>query len=517
MTPHPRASSTPPARRSGFAACSTALPTFTFVSSAHWSTSPLPTPKKTSLKSTPKSSRPRAILYTRVSTDEQADRGYSLRDQEARLREYCKSRGIEVIRHFQDDHSAKTFDRPAWQQLLAFLRANRGAADQVLFVKWDRFSRDATDALGMIKTLDALGVEPQAIDQPIDRSVPEQLMMLAIYVAAPEVENQRRSLNTKAGMRRAMREGRWCNRTPKGYRRGLDERGRATIEPDADADHVRKAFHLAAYTTMTMEDIRRQLRREGFSCSKNQFTLLLRNPIYAGKILLPAWRDEPEELVDGLHTALVEESVYQRVQRDRFGDDGLDRYGRRQRGAIGALKTGKLQSELVLRGHLLCTGCGELLTGSGSKGNGGRYWYYHCHRCGSCRYRAEEAHEALTKYLDEVSIAREIVVAYDFVLQDLTASEEQARVWRRQALRTQITATEERLFLVDEKWAIGDLARDSYQRLKSRYCDELAAAQRDLEELERGGETYFDQLAWCLGLFSNLGKTWKLGRYARKT
>jgi len=42
----------------------------------------------------------KAILYTRVSTDEQANRGYSLRDQENRLRRYCEFQKIEVVTHF---------------------------------------------------------------------------------------------------------------------------------------------------------------------------------------------------------------------------------------------------------------------------------------------------------------------------------------------------------------------------------------------------------------------------------
>ena len=43
------------------------------------------------------------IIYTRVSTEEQADQGYSLRDQEERLRTYCDLQGIDVLRHFQDE------------------------------------------------------------------------------------------------------------------------------------------------------------------------------------------------------------------------------------------------------------------------------------------------------------------------------------------------------------------------------------------------------------------------------
>ena len=56
----------------------------------------------------------RAILYIRVSTDEQADKGYSLKHQEERLRTYCQFQQIEVIGLYKDDHSAKTFERPAF-------------------------------------------------------------------------------------------------------------------------------------------------------------------------------------------------------------------------------------------------------------------------------------------------------------------------------------------------------------------------------------------------------------------
>jgi len=41
-----------------------------------------------------------------------------------------------------------------------------------------------------------LAIEPQAIEQPLDLSIPENKMMLAFYLAAPEVENDRTALNT---------------------------------------------------------------------------------------------------------------------------------------------------------------------------------------------------------------------------------------------------------------------------------------------------------------------------------
>jgi site-specific DNA recombinase len=87
-----------------------------------------------------------------------------------------------------------------------------------------------------------LGIEPQAIEQPLDMSIPESKIMLAIYLAAPKVENDRRALNVIAGMRKAMKEGRHVNMAPKGYRNSRDENNNKIISPGKDA----KAIYLTA-------------------------------------------------------------------------------------------------------------------------------------------------------------------------------------------------------------------------------------------------------------------------------
>ncbi len=91
------------------------------------------------------------------------------------------------------------------------MKKHRNSADLILFLKWDRFSRNVAESYVMISKLAKMGIEPQAIEQPLDMSIPESKIMLAIYLAAPEVENDRRSLNTIAGMRKAMKEGRHVN------------------------------------------------------------------------------------------------------------------------------------------------------------------------------------------------------------------------------------------------------------------------------------------------------------------
>jgi site-specific DNA recombinase len=69
--------------------------------------------------------RKRAILYVRVSTDEQADKGFSLQHQEERLRTYCQLQGIEIVGFYREDHSAKSFERPEFNKLLARLKKEK--------------------------------------------------------------------------------------------------------------------------------------------------------------------------------------------------------------------------------------------------------------------------------------------------------------------------------------------------------------------------------------------------------
>lgn len=333
-----------------------------------------------------------ADLYIRVSTDEQAEKGYSQRGQEEMLRKYCSINYISIRKVIYEDHSAKTFERPAWTGLLGDLKKRKGKVDLVIFTKWDRFSRNAGDAYHMIGVLRKLGVEPQAIEQPLDLSVPENKMMLAFYLAAPEVENDRRALNTIYGMRRAQKEGRYMGVAPVGYVNRITESGRKYIAIDkAQADLLRQAFEEMATGIYTMEDVRKRAVRKGLRCPKTTFRRALENPVYCGKIELKAYRDEKAELIDGQHEALISEKLFYDIQ------DAIDGKRKRHRPNVKEIS----DSAFELRGFLKCPRCGKVLTASASKGRSARYSYYHCiASCGE-RYSAPVANEAFVRELQK--------------------------------------------------------------------------------------------------------------------
>ncbi|MUV05395.1 recombinase family protein [Flavobacterium rakeshii] len=335
-----------------------------------------------------------ADLYVRVSTDEQADKGYSQRNQEEVLRRYCEINSIQVRNVIYEDHSAKSFIRPEWKKLENNLKKYRNKIDLVLFTKWDRFSRNAGDAYQMINKLRTYGVEPQAIEQPLDLSVPENKMMLAFYLAAPEVENDRRALNTFHGMRRAKKEGRCLGIAPLGYKNIRTEEGKKIIAiKEPQATYVRWVFKELSKGILAAEEVRREANKKGMKCSRGNFWTLVRNPVYCGKIFIPKYKDEEAHFVPGIHEPLITEKLFYKVQ------DILD--GKKRNERIRTVLT--VKEQFPLRGFLVCPDCGRMLTGSASKGAYYLYHYYHCVSPCKFRFRADKLNlifeEELKKYV----------------------------------------------------------------------------------------------------------------------
>lgn len=142
------------------------------------------------------------------------------------MKRYHTQNNLNVGDVIYEDYSAKTFNRPEWIKLLDTQKKKNSKTNLLLFTKWDRFNRNAGDAHQMINILKQLTIEPQALEQPSDLSIPGGKMMLAIYLFTLEVENDRRALNTYHGMRSAKKEGRLMGRAPYGFNNEITEEGK---------------------------------------------------------------------------------------------------------------------------------------------------------------------------------------------------------------------------------------------------------------------------------------------------
>lgn len=435
-----------------------------------------------------------ADLYIRVSTDEQADKGYSQRDQEERLRRYCQFNSIKIRKVIFEDHSAKTFNRPAWNDLLLGLRKSKGRdTDFVLFTKWDRFSRNAGDAYAMISTLKRLDIEPQAIEQPLDLSIPENKLMLAIYLSTPEVENDRRALNVLHGMRRARKEGRWMASAPIGYKNTATENGKKLIVPkEPEATILKHSFEKIATGQFSTEQIWRIAREKGLRSGKNNFLIAMRNPVYCGKITVPKYRDEEQHLVQGLHEPLISEALFYKVQ------DAMDGRKRQQGTKVMSL------DELPLRGFLLCSRCNRILTGSASKGRNQYYYYYHCSsKCG-CRYKANEVNSVFYKEIKRYApkpgldgVCKQIIL--DVYEADFAGKEE-----GRKELLDRIDELTTRQRKARELLLKGDLDGTEYKEIKSECESKINALEIKLSEFANKHVSIEDDLNKAVNALNTL-------------
>jgi site-specific DNA recombinase len=414
----------------------------------------------------------RAALMARVSSDEQA-KGYSLDVQSEALEKYCQRNDIEIVYTFREDHSAKNFNRPAFKEFMTFAKKNRGKVDFLLFTSWDRFSRNIQEAYKVIDSLRSLGIVPQAVEQPIDLSIPENKAILAMFLVIPEIDNDRRSIKTRGGIRAALKAGRWCCSAPYGYSNSRDANNKPIIVANEHAPNIRWAFD-EILKGVSQRDVQRELNRRGCMIQKTRMSKMLRNPVYIGKIEVPEYGQEPYQLVEGVHGAIVSEAVFYKVQ---------ELLSRRKPKRLISKKT---KDELLpLRGILKCSKCGSRLTGSHSRGKrGGLYAYYHCNHCGQERYRAEIINQTIEDILGATKLKTDVQTLADGIARDLLNGDKNERSVRASKLKNVITQQEERIIRLQDNLADGVISSDDYLNMKNRYSVKVQHARTELAQLE---------------------------------
>src|SRR4051812_46887950 len=101
----------------------------------------------------------RAVIYIRVSTEEQAEDALNLVNQEKRCRNYCQQKGLTIVESFVDaGASARSSDRPEFQRMLAYCKIQRNKVSYVVVQDLSRFARNNRDQGDAIFQLQSSGV-----------------------------------------------------------------------------------------------------------------------------------------------------------------------------------------------------------------------------------------------------------------------------------------------------------------------------------------------------------------------
>ena len=329
-------------------------------------------------------------------------------------------------------------ERPALKRLLTGIEA--GAIDCVVVYKVDRLSRSLLDFASIMELFDRHGVSFVSVTQQFNTTSSMGRLTLNVLLSFAQFEREIISERTQDKMSAARRKGKWVGGQPVlGY--DVAPRGGRLIVNAEEAARVRAIYtlyieHQAAIPVVREIDrrgwltkrwtTRKGIERGGKPFTKNSRHRLLTNVTCAGKVNYKGC------LYEGEHDALVEVSLWQRVQ-DALRTNGRTG-GRGLRNRYGAL----------LKGLLCCTPCGTGMAHTCTGRNGKRYRYYVCRNArqrgrSSCPGRSLNAHQIETAVVEHVrGIGMNQQVAADTVAkareQRLTALREEAPALEREAV-----------------------------------------------------------------------------------
>lgn len=206
----------------------------------------------------------RAAVYTRVSTDAQADKETSLSEQERMAKAAIVSKGWEYIKTYEDGgFTGRNTNRPALQELINDIK--NGYLDAIVVFKLDRLSRKQKDALMIIEDiLLANNVELVSLKETLDTTTPWGRAMIGVLASFNQLESETIVQRTSLGRNAKARTGGYAGgKPPIGYQ-AVD--GNLIVVPE-EAEIVRLVFSLRKHGG-TMIGIAEELNKRGYRTKK---------------------------------------------------------------------------------------------------------------------------------------------------------------------------------------------------------------------------------------------------------
>ena len=300
-------------------------------------------------------------IYTRVSTQEQSEHGYSLTEQEERLKSYCGAMDWKVFRVYTDGgFSGGSMDRPALRQMIQDIETHR--IQKVVVWKLDRLSRSQLDTLYLIEKIFLVNnCDFVSMSENFDTATPLGKAMVGILAVFAQLEREQIKERMMIGHSARAKSGRWQGGglAPIGY----DYRdGELVINP-YEAMQVQEAFN-SFLSGVPVTQIERKFWESGYTHKYGRWSGkaihgILENPIYTGQITFQ------KQAYPGTHEPIIEPEIFAKAQA-----------------RIATLRHSRAQSESVkylLSGLVFCARCGARYGPHTKTTKTAVYRYYTCY------------------------------------------------------------------------------------------------------------------------------------------
>tara|TARA_B100000508_G_C11465630_1_gene282070 strand:+ start:17729 stop:18982 length:1254 start_codon:yes stop_codon:yes gene_type:complete len=389
--------------------------------------------------------RKKAIIYTRVSTKEQADTNTSLSTQKRYCENYAKSHGFEIVKYFGGTHeSAKSDDRKAFKAMLKFAKQSKSVG-YIIVYSYDRFSRTGSSAAQITSELQKHGIQVKAVTQEVDTESPSGKFQQNLFYMFSQFDNELRRDKTITAMTDLVKKGYWPWKPPRGYE-NLNKYQRAVdwdIAITEEGKLLKKAFKWKVSGTYSNAEIVKKLNKQGMEIDERRIHEIFKNPFYCGILVCNML---PGEINEGRHPKIVSRKDFLKINQAESNHPKKHAQG---------------NESLPLKQFAYCDNCNTPLTGFLVKRKG--IYYYKCRTKGcSCTKSANQLHESFSKELSKFQIDDQyhdiIKDVMEYVYESVTheSRDKEAKVKKK------ITELKKKLEAIEERFAIGEINTEIY-------------------------------------------------------
>jgi site-specific DNA recombinase len=439
----------------------------------------------------------RAVLYLRVSTKEQAERGgeaegFSIPAQRDACRRKAGALNADVVEQFVDrGESARSARRPELQRMLAYISENH--VDYVIVHKLDRLARSRVDDVEINLALRGAGATLVSCTENIDET-PSGLLLHGIMSSIAEFYSRNLANEVNKGLIQKAKNGGTPFKPPIGYRAvRIFDNGREIRSVEVDPERaplVVWAFKTYATGEWTVRTLLSELTQRGLlsmptakrparPITISAFHKMLRSPYYIGVVRYRGV-DYP-----GRHEPLIDKQTWDEVQRLLEAHNFA---GEKQR-----------DHPHYLKGSILCgnenghgTECGCRLIVSNARSRSGQvYPYFICigrqrnpKSCGQRALLIEDVEQGIVNLYRSLELSEDVRLQTEqVILEEIADLRETAGIERQQLVVRQKRALDERAKLLEAHYA-NAIPLDLLRIEQERIARELNAVEERLAVFE---------------------------------
>ena len=376
-----------------------------------------------------------AAIYCRVSTEDQAREGYSLPEQQEKLKDLCKFRDYNIYKIYEDAGiSGKDMDhRPAFKEMLEEVK--NGNVNVIVAYKLDRLTRSVRDLEVLISELEKYNCSLECAMDDINTSTANGRFFVRMFTVLSQLEIERVSERTKFGMAGAIKDG----HIPVSKTLGFMRDNKKLIINPAESEIVERIFdlYLKGKSYQAIANIFNEEKVLNKKWYDTTIQKILGNPLYKGDFISGARTGNP----------VLYENVVEPIISKKLWEDCQEQSRKNTRNYTR-------RNDYIFFQKIVCPHCKRIMACKAPGGKKKKYIYY---QCNDCKMSIRE------DYLVELLI-EQITTIIDY---DITV-----RKYFAPLLKHKIENTNE--LLKKEKNAL----KDKITRLKEAYLNKII----DMEE-----------------------------------